>query len=97
MPQVKAALHKHAESMADTAESTLLVHRRTGDAHIETLHAGDTDLDSYVMLVADSKAAALSIENGHKAKNADGDVYWEPGIHALSSAVKHEKRKRTFG
>lgn len=97
LPAVKNALRKHANSMGETAEDTLLVHRRTGDAHIETIHAGKTDLDSYVMLKASGgKAAALSIELGHMEVNDKGEPYFEKGVHALSTAVRAEKRKRAL-
>lgn len=96
-PQVKAHLKSSAESMASTATNVLAVHRDTGDSHIKTVHAGTTDLDSYVILAASGgKKAALSIENGHHWENevADGVVEsgFEPGIAPLKAAVRMEKR-----
>lgn len=96
MPQVKAKVRRHADSMGDHAESTLLVHRATGDAQISTVHAPKTDLDSYVILSASGgKKAPLSIENGHWEKQGD-DLVWVDGIHPLANAVRHEVRRKAL-
>lgn len=98
-PQVKAELRKRAESMGDYAETVLAVHRDTGDSHIDTIHAGTTDLDSYVILKASGgKRAAISIEHGHWLGADDGgERQWVDGIHPLGKAVQREKRRASLG
>lgn len=94
MPQVKAALRKHADSMASHGETTLMVHRATGDAKVIAVHYPTTDLDSYVILQASGgKKAPLSIENGHWEKRGD-DMVWIDGFHPLKHAVRQELRKK---
>lgn len=96
MPQVKAKLRRHADSMADHAESTLMVHRATGDAKITAVHTPKTDLDSYVILSASGgKKAPLSIENGHWEKQGE-ELVWVDGIHPLAKAVANEVRRKAL-
>lgn len=66
LPGVRGSVRETAEEIGDIANSRLLPHRKTGNAHIQ-VHSGR--VDSYVSLVDE---AALSIEFGHYLGHGSG-------------------------